>query len=135
MPEARGGYPGPNQVGEESRIRQEGALRERRECGCWAAVWRPRNAERSLVTPILFASVFNAILVFIVRKSRVLWGTSTIRVRRAISAVNPGRIRRAVLAFASNAAQICQRHFIIAINSIYSIKDGFEEERPEESVN
>jgi hypothetical protein len=38
---------------------------------------------------MLFASVFKAILVFIVRKSRVLWKTSTIRVRRTMRAIIP----------------------------------------------
>jgi hypothetical protein len=32
-----------------------------------------------------------------------------------MGAVNPDRIRQAVSAFASNAVQICQRHFIKAI--------------------
>src|ERR1700689_3734666 len=80
---------------------------------------------------MLFASVFNAILVFIVRKSRVLWKTSTIRVRRAMRAVTPDRIRLAVSAFASNAVQICQRHFMKAIIPFIpltaDLKDGHEE--------
>jgi hypothetical protein len=78
---------------------------------------------------MLFAPAFNAILVFIV--SWMLWRTLTIRVRRAMRAVNPDRIRRAVSAFASNAAQICQRHFMKAVIPFIpltaDLKDGHEE--------
>jgi hypothetical protein len=42
--EAMERYPSPNQVVEESGIRQERVPRAHRERGCWAEVSRPRNA-------------------------------------------------------------------------------------------
>jgi hypothetical protein len=65
----------------------------------WTA--RVSSANRSLVTRMFFASVLNAILVFILRKSRLLLRTSTIRVAGPMATVNLDRIGREVSLFAS----------------------------------
>jgi hypothetical protein len=75
--------------------------------------------------------VFNAIRVFIVRKSRMPRITSTVQVRKGNEGGQSERIGRSVSAFDSDAVQICQRDFMKAIIPFIpltaDLKNGHEE--------
>jgi hypothetical protein len=80
---------------------------------------------------MLLAPVFNATLIFIVRKSWVGLENLDHSSMPAHEAVNPDRIRRTVSAFVSSAVQTCQRHFMKAIIPFIplmaAMRDGHEE--------